>query len=162
MVDDVAAHLSVLADERGQRIVVAGERSVTVHADAVLLRPAVINIVDNAIKYGGHGSEIGITVRAEAVDVVIEVRDQGPGIAREHHARIFERFYRVDPGRSRDQGGTGLGLAIARWAVEASGGSLELESDLGLGSVFRIRLARSEARARDTAAGAIPVPVPTN
>ena len=76
----------------------------------------------------------------DARDAVIDVSDQGPGIAREHHERVFERFYRVDPGRSRDQGGTGLGLAIARWAVEASGGSLELDSDAGRGSVFRIRL----------------------
>ena len=140
LVDDVVTHLSVLADERGQRIVVAGGPSITVHADAVLLRPAVINIVDNAIKYSPHGTEIRITVAMDARDALIDVSDQGPGIAREHHERVFERFYRVDPGRSRDQGGTGLGLAIARWAVEASGGSLELDSDAGRGSVFRIRL----------------------
>jgi heavy metal sensor kinase len=162
MVDEIVAHLSVLADERGQRIVVAGEPSVMVQADAVLLRPAVINIVDNAIKYSGHGSEIRIVVAADADKAVIEVRDQGQGIAREHHARVFERFYRVDPSRSRDQGGTGLGLAIARWAVEASGGSIELESDLGLGSVFRIRLGRARSRSRDAASSPMPVPVPTN
>jgi heavy metal sensor kinase len=161
-VDEVVAHLSVLADDRGQRIIVAGESSVMVHADAVLLRPAIINVVDNAIKYSRHGSEIRIAVGTEADEVVIEVRDHGPGIAREHHARIFERFYRVDPARSRDQGGTGLGLAIARWAVEASGGSIELESDLGLGSVFRIRLGRARARTRDGASRTTPLLVPTN
>ncbi len=153
LVDDVVAHLSVLADERDQRIVVGGEPSVIVYADAVLLRPALINAVDNAIKYSAHRSEIRIMLGAGAWDAVIEVRDQGPGIAPEHQARVFERFYRVDPGRSRDEGGTGLGLAIARWAVEALGGTLELHSDVGVGSVFNIRLplggaGRSEAAAR--------------
>jgi heavy metal sensor kinase len=161
LVDDVVAHLGVLADERGQRIVVTGGPSVTAYADAVLLRPAVINIVDNAIKYSARGSDINIKVATETQDAVIEVRDQGPGIAREHHARVFERFYRVDAGRSRDRGGTGLGLAIARWAVEASGGSLELDSEVGIGSVFRIRLACGGVRSFERAGSPAPVPLPT-
>jgi heavy metal sensor kinase len=161
LIDDVATHLAVLADERGQRIVVAGDPAVTVRADPVLLRPAVINILDNAIKYSAHGSEIRITARTESQHAVIEVRDQGPGIAAEHHARVFERFYRVDAGRSRGQGGTGLGLAIARWAVEASGGSIELESELGLGSVFRVRLARVDVQVDETAGRVLPVSVPS-
>jgi signal transduction histidine kinase len=64
----------------------------------------------------------------------------GPGIAPAHHEKIFERFYRVDAGRSSDIGGLGLGLAIARWAVEANGGRIELESEEGKGSLFRIVL----------------------
>ena len=70
----------------------------------------------------------------------IKVEDTGPGIASVHQGRIFERFYRIDQGRSRDVGGTGLGLATARWAVEVNGGRIELESEEGKGSCFRIVL----------------------
>jgi len=70
----------------------------------------------------------------------IEVKDDGPGIAPIHHQRIFERFYRIDAGRSRSAGGIGLGLAIARSAVEANGGRIEVESEEGRGSAFRILL----------------------
>jgi signal transduction histidine kinase len=73
-------------------------------------------------------------------NVIIGIADQGPGIATEHRARIFERFYRVDKSRSRAEGGHGLGLAIAKWAVERQGGRIELESDHGRGSLFRVVL----------------------
>jgi signal transduction histidine kinase len=72
--------------------------------------------------------------------VVIEVADQGPGIAPEHHQKIFERFYRVDKARSRSEGGAGLGLAIVKWSVERMGGTVELKSEAGRGSIFRVRL----------------------
>ena len=71
---------------------------------------------------------------------VIEVRDTGPGIPAAHRDRIFDRFYRVDASRSREEGGVGLGLAIARWAIERNGGRIELASDEGRGSLFRILL----------------------
>jgi signal transduction histidine kinase len=69
---------------------------------------------------------------------LVEVVDQGPGIAPEHQQKIFERFYRVDKARSRASGGVGLGLAIARWAIERQRGHIELESETGHGSLFRI------------------------
>jgi signal transduction histidine kinase len=78
--------------------------------------------------------------RASAGESVIEVIDNGSGIPKEHQANIFDRFYRVDKGRSRETGGVGLGLAIARWAVEANGGRIEVESEEGEGSIFRIVL----------------------
>ena len=71
---------------------------------------------------------------------MIEIHDNGPGIAIEHHSRIFERFYRIDTDRSRDTGGTGLGLAIAKWAIELNNGVIEQESAEGRGSLFRVRL----------------------
>jgi signal transduction histidine kinase len=71
---------------------------------------------------------------------VIEVRDTGPGISRAHRDRIFDRFYRVDASRSREEGGVGLGLAIARWAIQANAGEIELADDGGSGSLFRILL----------------------
>ncbi|WP_275423360.1 sensor histidine kinase [Geomonas subterranea] len=91
------------------------------------------------MKYAPQRGQIRVVVRKRGQDgAVIEVIDDGPGIAKEHQAKVFDRFYRVDKGRSRDMGGTGLGLAIARWAVEFNGGRLELESEDGKGCTFRI------------------------
>ena len=138
---EVAAHLLVLAEDRNQSIVVDAAAPTEAQVDPVLLREALVNIVDNAIKYSPPGAEIHIQVISDQQgDPAIEVIDPGPGIDPEHHARIVDRFYRVDEGRSRERGGSGLGLAIARWAVEANGGRIEVESDCGRGSVFRIVL----------------------
>ncbi len=73
-------------------------------------------------------------------ECVLEITDSGPGIARRHQQKIFDRFYRINKDRSRETGGTGLGLAIAKWAVELNNGSIELSSNEGHGSTFRIRL----------------------
>jgi heavy metal sensor kinase len=138
---EVAAHLVVLAEERNQSIVVDGDASTEAQIDPVLLREALVNIVDNAIKYSPLGAEIRIRAFSrQHGGPTIEVCDAGPGIEAQHHARIFDRFYRLDEGRSRERGGSGLGLAIARWAVEANGGRIEVESEHGRGSVFRIAL----------------------
>ncbi len=106
----------------------------------LVFRQAVINLVDNAIKYSPEGGRIRIVVREQPHGPTLEVLDIGPGIEKEHRDRIFDRFYRVDKARSREMGGIGLGLAIARWAVEVHGGRIELESEDGKGSIFRIRL----------------------
>lgn len=136
---EVTGHLSVLAEERAQTIDVEGEASIEARADPMLIREALINLVDNAIKYSPRGAQVRVRVFSDGREgAVLEVTDAGPGIDPEHHTRIFERFYRVDQGRSRDHGGSGLGLAIARWAVEANGGRIELESEVGRGSTFRI------------------------
>jgi len=101
---------------------------------------ALVNLLDNGIKYSSYGS--GITVRAfrEGEQLVIEVEDRGIGIPAEHLGRIFERFYRVDRSRSREQGGTGLGLAIVRHIALLHHGCAEVESHAGEGSLFRLRL----------------------
>jgi len=133
--------LRVLADEKRQTIV--HHAPVPVHAlgDAVLLRQALTNLLHNAIKYTPAGGTIRVEMAVSGSgEATIDVRDDGPGIAAVHQQRIFERFYRVDPGRSRESGGVGLGLAIARWAVEANGGRIELASEEGKGSSFRVVL----------------------
>ena len=114
---------------------------------------AVANLVNNALRYtptGGH-IEIACAVKPDG-SAEIEVRDSGPGIAREHLPRLTERFYRVDGSRSRDTGGTGLGLAIVKHVVQRHGGVLEIESEPGHGSRFRLLLpaGRVRVRARQT------------
>lgn len=138
---EMADYLDVLADEKGQRIVVEGAKGVYVEADPLVLRQAVLNVLDNAIEYSPEGALIRVLVRRSPGEAVLEVIDQGPGIETEHWERIFERFYRIDRARSRETGGAGLGLSIAQWAVRAHGGSIEVESRVGEGSCFRIRLA---------------------
>jgi signal transduction histidine kinase len=146
---DVAGRLGVLAEEKRQRLVVE-ESPAVVRADPRLLRLAVTNLLDNAIRYAPAGSTIRIVVFSEGGRASLAVVDEGPGIAEEHRPHVFERFYRIDP--SRTEGGAGLGLAIARWAVEAHGGAIELDSEVGRGSTFRIVLPATEP------ASAAPIP----
>lgn len=133
--------LEVLAEEKGQTVLVEGDPSIGVSADPLVLRQALINLVDNAIKYSPAGAEVRIRIGRRGLrEAFVEVIDHGPGIPQEHRLRVFERFYRADPARSRELGGAGLGLAIAEWAVRAHGGGIELESEQGRGSTFRVVL----------------------
>ena len=141
LAERAAEHLRVLAEEKQQKLTVDAEAAVTARCDAALLRQGVVNLLDNAIKYTPAGGAIHVAVkRLSSGDAAIEVSDTGPGIARVHHERIFERFYRVDAARSRTAGGVGLGLAITRWTVEANGGRVDVESEEGCGSTFRVVL----------------------
>ena len=126
------------AREKG--LVLASEvpEGVAVRADARALEQVLVNLVENGMKYTARG---GVTLRAERDGAawVLAVEDTGPGIERHHLPRLFERFYRVDPGRAREQGGTGLGLAIVKHLVQGMGGEVGVESD-GAGTRFRVRL----------------------
>jgi len=136
---DVVSSLGVLAEERRQQVKLDVADGVLVYADRLVLREALTNVVDNAIKYSPQASTIDIRVRAEGDQARLTVADAGPGIAPEHRERIFDRFFRLDEARSRDSGGTGLGLAIAKWAVEVNGGHISV-ADANAGSVFSIVL----------------------
>jgi signal transduction histidine kinase len=120
----------------------AGDVEVSTNAD--LLYRCVFNLVDNAIKYSGEASRVAIRTRGEGTEALIQVADNGPGIAPDDLPHIFDRFYRVDKGRSRREGGTGLGLAIVQELVTAIGGNVNVESTLGVGTTFTIRLPRLE------------------
>jgi heavy metal sensor kinase len=137
LLSEVRDALLVLAEEKSQKIEIVAEQ-LTVRADRELLRLALLNLVHNAIRYSAEGLVISLRIQRRDANAVVEVVDQGPGIAPEHQKKVFDRFYRIDQARSRASGGAGLGLAIARWAIERHGGHVELESELGRGSLFRI------------------------
>jgi two-component system phosphate regulon sensor histidine kinase PhoR len=113
-----------------------------VEANPPLLEQAVVNLIDNAVKYSAEGTEVRVAGAPDDGEIVIAVSDDGPGVPREHLPRLFERFYRVDTARSRDLGGTGLGLSIVKHVSQMHGGRVSVESMVGRGSTFRIHLPR--------------------
>jgi two-component system phosphate regulon sensor histidine kinase PhoR len=108
--------------------------------DPAALATVLANLLDNAVKYTRTGDRLDVRVRRAGDEVEIEVADTGPGIEEVHLPRLFERFYRVDTGRSRDLGGTGLGLAIVKHLVQAMGGTVRVRSAVGRGTVFTVVL----------------------
>ncbi len=111
-----------------------------VRGDEMRLSQAVHNLVDNALKFTPAGGSVSVVVRSDRGAAVVEVTDTGPGIPKDHLQHLFERFYRVDPARTRDTGGTGLGLAIVHRIVSLHGGQVEVDSEPGEGATFRIRI----------------------
>jgi len=141
LAESVVADLAVLAEEKSQQVVIEAHGSPRGLGDRLMVRQALINLVDNAIKFAPAGTAIVIRVVESVGDATVDVIDHGPGIptaAREH---IFDRFFRASSAPS-DVAGTGLGLSIAKSAVETSGGALTLEQSDEHGSTFRIRLPR--------------------
>jgi two-component system phosphate regulon sensor histidine kinase PhoR len=132
------------AAARGVTVSVSVPDNLLVRADPKALDQILVNLIDNAVKYthaaGGH---VWVEATDDGTDVRIEVRDDGPGIAAKHRERVFERFYRADPSRSREAGGTGLGLSIVKHLVESMGGQVGVEPNEPNGSVFWLRLPRA-------------------
>ena len=112
---------------------------VTIQADGDALRRVLLILIDNAVKYTPEGS-IKITLETNNGFATVSVSDTGIGIAKPDLTHIFDRFWRADKARSREQGGAGLGLAIAKWIVDMHGGSIDVESELGKGSIFHLRV----------------------
>lgn len=138
LVQQAVEDMRPLAEEKNQNLTLALDRQVLILADEATLRLALVNLLDNAIKYTPPSGAISVRSRTRGDDFFIEVTDTGPGIPEEHRDRIFDRFYRAEKGRSGEPGGAGLGLAIAKWAAEASGGRIELETREKQGSTFRL------------------------
>ena len=129
LADEVCAQLSVLAEEAGVHLAVEAGPPASALSDPVMVRQALNNLIDNAIKFTGPGTEVKVSLRAEPHRVGLVVDDQGPGIPEAERDRVIERFYRVHHGDGRSsRPGTGLGLAIAHWAVTANGGTLAVEA----------------------------------
>ena len=128
------------ADKKNMNIKVNGEKGITANISPALMEQALINLIDNAVKYSKSGSDVEIEITGRSEEVQIAVKDSGVGIDEEHLPRVFERFYRVDKARSRDLGGTGLGLAIVKHIVLLHHGTVNVDSTPGKGSIFTIRI----------------------
>ncbi len=133
--------VSVAARERGTTLRnLVDERFGAARADRRAVEQVLVNLLDNAVKYAGQGAVVEVRAERDGARVSLAVHDDGPGIEKRHLARLFERFYRVDAGRSRAVGGTGLGLAICKHLVEAMGGTIDVASQVGVGTTFTARL----------------------
>ncbi|MDQ1240050.1 MAG: two-component system, OmpR family, phosphate regulon sensor histidine kinase PhoR [Thermodesulfobacteriota bacterium] len=129
-----------MAQEKGVELVLSCQDGIEAMIQENMFQQAILNLVDNAIKYTEPGGTVTISSNRENGKILVCVEDDGLGIPREHLTRIFERFYRVDAGRSRKMGGTGLGLAIVKHIVTAHGGEVHVASSPGSGSKFCIEL----------------------
>jgi two-component system, OmpR family, phosphate regulon sensor histidine kinase PhoR len=124
-------------------VVVDVPEELAVRADAKALDQILVNLIDNGVKYTQAEGHVWVAARELDTAIRIEVRDDGPGISDKHRARVFERFYRADPSRSREAGGTGLGLSIVKHLVESMGGEVGVEPNTPRGSIFWLQLPRA-------------------
>jgi two-component system sensor histidine kinase SenX3 len=140
VVEEAVDRARTTAHSKNIAITMGGDLDTEVYGDHNLLVTAVRNLVDNAVAYSGPASRVGVGVNERAGLVEIAVVDQGVGIAEDAQDRVFERFYRVDPARSRDTGGTGLGLSIVKHVAADHGGDVTMWSEPGRGSTFTLRI----------------------
>ncbi|GAA2329505.1 ATP-binding protein [Saccharopolyspora halophila] len=145
VVDEALGRAKLAAESAGIEITVDEPSGQLLDGDRALLVTALSNLITNAIAYSPHSSPVSISRRLNGDYVEIAVTDRGIGIAPEHHERVFERFFRVDPARSRATGGTGLGLAIVKHVAANHGGEVKLWSRPGTGSTFTMRVPRRSA-----------------
>ncbi len=140
VVEEAVDRNQVLAAQRKVKVKVDAKPAIEVIGDRELLVTAIKNLVENAILYSDEGSQVGIGLRQKHGIAAVAIADSGVGIAPEHQDRIFERFYRADPSRSRQTGGTGLGLAIVKHVALKHRGEVQLFSQPGVGSTFTFRV----------------------
>jgi heavy metal sensor kinase len=155
LVQEAVSIIRVLAEDKGQAIILSVRDELDLEADRSFLRMALVNLIHNAVKYSPERSEIqvlvqaGETSRARGSVVEISVADQGPGIPEDARERIFDRFYRLDESRNSETGGAGLGLAITKWVAEAHGGSITVSSAASGGAHFLMVLPITPAVSRN-------------
>jgi two-component system, OmpR family, phosphate regulon sensor histidine kinase PhoR len=152
LVDDAIESLAGIVGDSGVKLQPAGAPDVLVMADPDAMNQVFGNLIENSIKYAKEGKRIRVGATELGSEVQFTVQDFGPGISSEHIERIFERFYRVDKARSRESGGTGLGLAIVKHIVQAHGGRLWAESELGNGASFHFTLPLAQVQAPSVSA----------
>ena len=140
LIQEVAADIRMLTEAKSQQLQVVELVPATIRGDRSRLYQLFFNLIDNAAKYTPEGGKIWISLRLENNRALAEVRDNGPGIPAADLPHIFQRFYRVNKDRARKSGGSGLGLAICRLIAEAHNGTIDVESEVGKGSVFWVSL----------------------
>jgi two-component system sensor histidine kinase SenX3 len=146
VIDEAIDRARLAAEIKGIAFARGGDPHLVVYGEETQLATAVGNLLENAVAYSGEGTRVAIGVHRRADVIEIAVTDQGIGIAEEEQERIFERFYRVDPARSRETGGTGLGLAIVKHTIGNHGGEVAVWSQPGAGTTFTIRLPALQPR----------------
>lgn len=147
LLKEVYESLTIKAEEKGIKCIIKKgcEQPLAVYADKEKIRQVFINLIDNAIKYGKQNGEVESSFyRIDGKRVLIEISDNGSGIAEEHLPRIFERFYRTDLARSRKVGGSGLGLAICKHIIEAHGQAIHVRSKIDVGTTFGFTLPKKK------------------
>ena len=137
---EVVDRVEPLADRRGVSMVAEYHDTAPVTGVRTQLLSLVRNLVENGVKYSDDGDTVRLSVTGRGEEVEVRVSDEGIGIPKDDHSRVFERFYRVDRARARDTGGSGLGLSIVRNVVQSHGGSVELHSREGEGTTVTVRL----------------------
>jgi two-component system phosphate regulon sensor histidine kinase PhoR len=157
LVKDAIDSLGGIVVDSGVKLQSAGAPDALVMADPDAMNQVFGNLIENSLKYAKDGKRIRVGAKLLASEVQFTVQDFGPGIASEHLERIFERFYRVDKARSRESGGTGLGLAIVKHIVQAHGGRIWAESELGNGAAFHFTLPLAAVQQAVTPAAQTPV-----
>lgn len=140
VIADALERNQLLADQRNIKLAASAQESVTLFGDYEMLVTATRNLIENAIVYSEPGGQVGVGLRVVDGVAEISITDSGLGIPDSEQERIFERFYRVDPSRSRETGGTGLGLSIVKHAAANHRGEVKLFSKVGVGSTFTLRL----------------------
>lgn len=143
IISEVFEQMELLANKKNiqlKLLKLSSQQHFFVNADKFRIRQVLINLISNSIKYGKENGTTTISLQKEQDKIIVSVKDNGIGIEEKHLPRIFERFYRVDKGRSREQGGTGLGLAIVKHIIEAHKQTISVQSTLNKGSVFTFTL----------------------
>ncbi len=139
-IESAVTDCKIAADKKRITITTQGENDIETLINRNLIEQAVVNLINNSINYSPEKSEITVSLTQKENSIIIAVKDQGCGIPKEHHERVFERFYRVDKGRDRKIGGTGLGLAIVKHIAQVHKGKVSLESEVGKGSTFYVEI----------------------
>ncbi|MDO5414756.1 MAG: ATP-binding protein [Bacillota bacterium] len=135
-IENTVEALKPIAENKGVEVILDLQEGLFINGSVDRFRQMMVNLIENAVKYSDEGGHIWIRSSKDADKIVVSVRDEGMGIAPEHHERLFERFYRVDKSRSKKAGGTGLGLSIVKHIAVLFGASLKVESQVGEGAEF--------------------------
>lgn len=145
LVKEVIESLELKAGEKNITVSYPKESSLVVHADRAKISQVLINLINNSINYGNEGGKTNVRFYEMNDLILVEISDNGPGIDENHLPRLFERFYRVEKSRTRNEGGSGLGLAIAKYIIDSHNQTITVRSTVGLGSTFAFSLDTAKA-----------------